>query len=147
MRTYKNSYTGKPTDPKNFYVDPKELADEIKKSQQQHQCTENLALMAQKVLKNVINWPKFRYLDVDMKEELQSYSMYRWLKTGLYSCNAEGNVFSYLTQSMYSNCLCKLLQIRKKQENQKKYKKQILDKLGKWYDNEISEDEEDELNL
>ena len=34
MRTYKNSYTGKPTDPKNFYVDPEELADEIKISQQ-----------------------------------------------------------------------------------------------------------------
>ena len=34
MRTFKNAYTGKPTDPKNFYVDPKELADEIKISQQ-----------------------------------------------------------------------------------------------------------------
>ena len=94
MRTYKNSYTGKPTDPKNFYVDPEELADEIKKSQEQHQCTENLAIMCQKVLKNVINWPKFRYLDIDTKEELQSYAMYRWIKTGVYSCNAEGNVFS-----------------------------------------------------
>ena len=61
MRTYKNSYTGKPTDPKNFYIDPKELSDEIRKSQKKHKCTENLAIMTQKVLKNVINWPKFRY--------------------------------------------------------------------------------------
>ena len=143
MRIYKNSYTGKATDPTKFYVQPEELANEIKISQQQHQCTEKLAIMCQKVLKNVINWPKFRYLDIDTKEELQSYAMYRWIKTGLYSCNAEGNVFSYLTQSMYSNALCKLIQIRKKQENQKKYKKQILDKLGKWYNNEIS-DEDDE---
>ena len=146
MRTYKNSYTGKPTDPTKFYIQPEELADEIKKSQQQHKCTEKLAKMCQKVLKNVLMWPKFRYLDIDTKEELQSYAMYRWIKTGIYSCNAEGNVFSYLTQSMYSNCLCKLIQIRKKQENEKKYKKQILDRLGKWYENNISEDEEDEIN-
>ena len=146
MRTYKNSYTGKPTNPQNFYIDPKELADEIKKSQQQHQCTEKLAIMCQKVLKNVINWPKFRYQKQDIKDEIGSYSMYRWIKTGLYSCNAEGNVFSYLTQSIYSNCLCKLIQIRKKQENETKYKKHILEKMGKWYDNEISEDEEDEIN-
>ena len=143
MRTYKNAYTGKATDPKNFYVDPEELAFEIKKSQDYHQCTEKLAIMAQKVLKNVINWPKFRYLDIDTKEELQSYAMYRWIKTGLYSCKTNGNVFSYLTQSMYSNALCKLIQIRKKQENQIKYKKAILDKLGKWFNNEISEDEEE----
>ena len=39
MRTYKNSYTGKATDPTKFYVQPEELADEIKKSQEQHQCT------------------------------------------------------------------------------------------------------------
>lgn len=147
MRTYKNSYTGKATDPKNFYVDPKELADEIKKSQNYHKCTENLAIMCQKVLKNVLMWPKFRYQTQDIKDEIGSYAMYRWIKTGLYSCNAEGNVFSYLTQSMYSNCLCKLIQIRKKQENEKKYKKQILDKLGKWFNNEISdEDDEDEIN-
>lgn len=129
MRTGKNQYTGKATNPQNFYVDPKDLADEIKKSQQQHQCTDKLAIMAQKVLKNVINWPKFRYLDLDTKEELQSYAMWRWIKTGVYSCNAEGNVFSYLTQSMYSNCLCKLIQIRKKQENETRYKKAILEKI------------------
>ena len=34
MRTGKNQYTGKATNPQNFYVDPKELADEIKISQQ-----------------------------------------------------------------------------------------------------------------
>ena len=144
MRTGKNQYTGKPTDPKNFYVDPKELADEIKKSQQQHQCTDKLAIMAQKVLKNVINWPKFRYLDLDTKEELQSYAMWRWIKTGIYSCKTSGNVFSYLTQSMYSNCLCKLISIRKKQENEKNMKKHILERLDKWYDNEISDNEEED---
>ena len=144
MKTGYNRYTGKPTDSKNFYIDPEELSDEIRKSQKDHRCTDNLAAMAQKVLRNVLMWPKFRYQTQDTKDEIGSYSMYRWLKTGIYSCNPDGNCFSYLTQSIYSNCLCRLMQLKKKEANRLEYEKRILDQMDCWVDNQISKAEEEE---
>ena len=144
MKTGYNRYTRKPTNPNNFYIDPKELSCEIRKSQRNHKCTENLAEMAQKVLKNVLMWPKFRYQTQDIKDEIGSYSMYRWLKTGIYSCNPDGNCFSYLTQSIYSNCLCRLMQLKKKEANRLEYEKKILDSIDRWVDNAISKEEDDQ---
>ena len=40
MKTGYNRYTKKPTNPNNFYIDPKELSDEIRKSQRKHKYTE-----------------------------------------------------------------------------------------------------------
>ena len=144
MKTGYNRYTGKPTNPKNFYIDPKELSAEIRKSQKDHQCTDSLAAMAQKVLKNVLAWPKFRYQTQDIKDEIGSYSMYRWLKTGMYSCKPDGNCFSYLTQSIYSNCLCRLMQLKKKEASRLEYEKTVLDSIGRWADNVISKAEDEE---
>ena len=70
--------------------------------------------------------------------------MYRWLKTGIYSCNPDGNCFSYLTQSIYSNCLCRLMQLKKKEANRLEYEKKILDSIDRWVDNAISKEEDDQ---
>lgn len=128
-KTGYNRYTGQPTNPKNFYVDPANLSVEILKSQDLSVCTDELANMCQKIVKNVINWPRFRYKPQDVKDEMISYAWYRFLKRGMYTIDATQNCFSYITHSFYINMLNRVMSLENKAIKQLQFQNQLLENL------------------
>lgn len=51
----------------------------------------------------VLNFPKFRKYIPEDKQEMKSYSIYRFLKRGLFTIDAAKNPFSYITSGAVMN--------------------------------------------
>lgn len=149
-KTGYNKYTGKPTNPANFYVNPQDLQKEIIKSQKQKACTNELAIMCQKIMDNVIKWPRFRYKPQDLKDEMMSFAWFRFLKNDLYNINPNKNCFCYITTGFYLNCLKRAETLHKKAINELKLKQKMMEEIknrfGSQYIDENSIYEENEEN-
>lgn len=142
-----NRYTGKATNPANFYVDPNELSKEIKKSQKLKRCTNELAIMCQKIANNVIKWPRFRNKPQDIKDEMMSFAWFRFLKKGFMKLNVNKNPFSYITCSFYLNMLNRVMTLEKKAKQDIQFKNQLMEEIRCHFGSAIiDENEIDDFN-
>lgn len=128
-KTGYNKYTGKKTNPANFYVNPANLSAEVQKSQELSACTNELAQMCQKIMDNVIKWPRFRYKSQDLKDEMMSFAWYRFLKKDLYNINPTRNCFCYITTGFYLNCLKRAETLYKKAIKEAELKQKIMEEI------------------
>lgn len=128
-KTGYNSYTGKPTNPANFYVNPANLSAEIVKSQELSACTNELAMMCQQIMNNVIKWPRFRYKPQDLKDEMMSFAWFRFLKKDLYNIDPTRNCFCYITQGFYLNCLKRAETLYKKAIKEAQLKEKMIEEI------------------
>lgn len=111
---------------KEFYINPDELKNEVEITQRNKQCTDKLALFLIKLHKKVLNFPSFRNYSTYEKDEMMGYSLERFMKRGIYTADANKNLFSYFTTGIYTNYQNYLKRYYKRLNQQREYEEQVL---------------------
>ena len=88
-----------------MYLDPEELRASIVEMQALGHMTDRFAKNLMLVADHVMQFPRFVRYPEEIKEEMKSYNVYRWVKRGWKSVNPDKNPFAYLTQACYLNFL------------------------------------------
>lgn len=111
---------------KEFYINPKDLKNEVEITQRNKQCTDKLATYLITLHKKVLNFPAFRNYSIDEKDEMMSYSLERIIKRGIYTADVNKNLFSYFTTGIYTNFQNHLKRYYKRLNQQRAYEEQVL---------------------
>lgn len=92
------------------------------------------------------NFPRFRKLDRDWLDEMESYSNLCLVKNMLRVANPDHpHLFSYITTAVANNMQIRRLQLAKKQKKHIEYVKAVLEKCGKTtYDNALLDGDQQE---
>ena len=105
---------------KNNYIDSTEFLNEVIQSQKNGACTPRLGQLLLELHQHILTLSRFSKKSQDMKEEMQSYSLYRILSKGLFSFDStesESKCFNYFTTAAINNmtqCAQRLEQYQKK---------------------------------
>lgn len=102
------------------YIDSTEFLKEVIQSKQNGACTERLGQLLLELHQHILSLSRFSKKSPDMKEEMQSYSLYRILSKGLFSFDSNATpkeCFNYFTTAVINNltqCAQRLEQYQKK---------------------------------
>ena len=105
---------------KKNYIDSTEFLKEVIQSQKIGQCTERLGQLLLELHDHILTLSRFSKKSQDMKEEMQSYSIFRILSKGLFSFDSDATpqaAFNYFTTAAINNmtqCAQRLEQYQKK---------------------------------
>ena len=91
---------------KNNYIDADEFLKEVIQSKQNGACTERLGQLLLELHQHILTLGRFAKKSQDMKEEMQSYSLYRILSKGLFSfedTSSPQRCFNYFTTAAINN--------------------------------------------
>ena len=105
---------------KNNYIDSTEFLNEVIESQKIGHCTERLGQLLLDLHDHILTLSRFSKKSPDMKEEMQSYSLYRILSKGLFSFDSNATpkeCFNYFSTAVINNmtqCAQRLEQYQKK---------------------------------
>ena len=105
---------------KNNYIDADEFLKEVIQSKQNGACTERLGQMLLDLHQHILSLSRFAKKSQDMKEEMQSYSLYRILSKGLLSfedTSSAARCFNYFTTAAINNmtqCAMRIEEYQKK---------------------------------
>ena len=143
---------------KKNYIDADEFLKEVIQSKKLGHCTERLGQLLLELHQHILTLSRFSKKSQEMKEEMQSYSLYRILSKGLLSfedTSSPARCFNYFTTAAINNltqCAMRLEQYQKKMTpipNNviQKYRDQMYTRYNYKYNlesfNEESEDEND----
>ena len=110
----------RPKRAKNNYIDADEFLKEVIQSKQNGACTERLGQMLLELHQHILSLSRFSKKSQDVKEEMQSYSIFRILSKGLFSFDSDATpqaAFNYFTTAAINNmtqCAQRLEQYQKK---------------------------------
>ena len=140
----------------NNYIDSTEFLNEVIQSQKNGACTPRLGQLLLELHQHILTLGRFSKKSQDMKEEMQSYSLYRILSKGLLSFDSNVSpqkCFNYFTTSAINNMTQACMRIEEyyKRYTQmpndviQKYRTQMYTRYNYKYnlENEESEDEND----
>lgn len=91
---------------KNNYIDSTEFLNEVIQSQKNGACTPRLGQLLLELHQHLLTLSRFSKKSQEMKEEMQSYSLYRILSKGLLSFDSNSSpqkCFNYFTTSAINN--------------------------------------------
>lgn len=73
----------------------------------------------------------FLSASADEKDEAKSYSLERWLTSGIYKIDlvTHENPFSYIYAGVYLNMMNRIQRMRKAESDKEKYSKKVLDEF------------------
>ena len=140
----------------NNYIDAEEFLKEVIQSQNLGHCTDRLGQLLLELHQHILTLSRFSKKSQDMKEEMQSYSLYRILSKGLLSFDSDSTpqkCFNYFTTAVINNmtqCAMRMEEYQKKMTSLpnhviQKYRDQMYTRYNYKYNldtyNEESEDE------
>ena len=67
--------------------------------------TDRFARHLMTIQEKVIQFPRYRGYPKEIKDEMRSHNLQRWVKKGWQSINPDKNPFAYITQGCYLNFL------------------------------------------
>ena len=157
MKMNKGCLKMRPRRAKN-YIDSTEFLNEVIQSQKNGACTPRLGQLLLELHQHILTLGRFAKKPPDMKEEMQSYSLYRILSKGILSfedTSSPQRCFNYFTTAVINNmtqCAQRLEQYQKKMTSLpnnviQKYRDNMYTRYNYKYNldnyNEESEDEND----
>ena len=104
----------------NNYIDADEFLKEVIQSKQNGACTPRLGQLLLELHQHILSLSRFSKKPPDMKEEMQSYSLYRILSKGLLTfedTSSARRCFNYFTTSAINNmtqCCMRMEEYQKK---------------------------------
>lgn len=113
-------------------IQPDKLRLAVRESQERKTCTNELAEYLLNIHDIVLKTQSFFLsASVEEKEEARSYSLERWLTSGIYKINLEAhyNPFSYIYAGVYLNMLNRIMRLRKSEEDKAKYTEKVLEEF------------------
>ena len=142
---------------KNNYIDADEFLKEVIQSKQNGACTERLGQMLLELHQHILSLSRFSKKSQEMKEEMQSYSLYRILSKGIFSfedTSSPQRCFNYFTTAVINNltqCAQRLEQYQKKMTSLpnnviQKYREQMYTRYNYKYNLDTYNEESDEEN-
>lgn len=118
-------------------IQPDKLRQAVRESQERKTCTNDLAEYLLNIHDIVLKTQSFFLsASVEEKEEARSYSLERWLTSGIYKINLEThyNPFSYIYAGVYLNMLNRIMRLRKSEADKAEYS----DKLKEEYESQFA---------
>lgn len=106
MKMNKGCLKMRPKRAKNNYIDADEFLKEVIQSQKNGACTPRLGQLLLELHQHILSLSRFSKKSQDMKEEMQSYSLYRLLSKGIMTFDSEASpqkCFNYFTTSAINN--------------------------------------------
>lgn len=95
--------------PDKYYIDPQELKVVIVEMQSNGTgMTDEFARMLLLIQEKVLEFPRFSGYPEEVKDEMRSENIMRWVKRGWRTINPEKNAFSYITTACTLNFLTAL---------------------------------------
>ena len=116
---------------KNNYIDSTEFLKEVIQSQKIGQCTPRLGQLLLELHQHILTLGRFSKKSQDMKEEMQSYSLYRILSKGLFSFDCDSTpqkCFNYFTTSAINNMTQACMRIEEYQKKMTSLPNQVIQK-------------------
>lgn len=114
----------------NYYIDPIELKESVVEMQSAGHMTERFARHLLLLQEKVLQFPRYRGYTEEIKDEMRSHNMYRWVMKGWKTINPEKNVFAYITQGCYLNFLQAITNYFRRWNKQKEYMKLLYEWNG-----------------
>ena len=105
---------------KNNYICAEEFLKEVIQSQKIGHCTERLGQLLLELHQHLLTLSRFAKKPQEMKEEMQSYSLYRLLSKGIFSFEdtaSPAKCFNYFTTAAINNmtqCAMRIEEYQKK---------------------------------
>ena len=96
----------RPRTKNNNYIDSTEFLNEVIQSQKNGACTPRLGQLLLELHQHILTLGRFSKKSQDMKEEMQSYSLYRILSKGIFSFDcteSASKCFNYFTTAVINN--------------------------------------------
>ena len=125
----------RPKRAKNTYIDAEEFLKEVIQSQNLGHCTDRLGQLLLILHEHILTLSRFSKKSQDMKEEMQSYSLYRILSKGLFSFDCDSTpqkCFNYFTTAVINNLTQACMRM---EEYQKRYTQMPNNVIQKYRDN------------
>ena len=156
MKMHKGCLKMRPKRAPNNYIDADEFLKEVIQSQKIGQCTERLGQLLLELHDHILTLSRFAKKSQDIKEEMQSYSLYRILSKGLLSFDTNSSpqrCFNYFTTAVINNmtqCAMRIEEYQKRYTQMpnnviQKYREQMYTKYNYKYNlDDYNEENEDD---
>lgn len=97
------------------------------------------------IQENVLKFPRYRGYPQEIKDEMRSHNLQRWVKKGWQSINPDKNPFAYITQGCYLNFLQAVSNYFRQFNRMRDFMKEIYEMNGlDWRDSPYEEAERQE---
>ena len=120
---------------KNNYIDSTEFLNEVIQSQKNGACTPRLGQLLLELHQHLLTLSRFAKKSQEMKEEMQSYSLFRILSKGLLTfedTSSPQRCFNYFTTAAINNMTQAAMRM---EEYQKRYTQMPNNVIQKYRDN------------
>ena len=117
------------------YIDSTEFLKEVIQSQKLGHCTDRLGQLLLELHQHILTLSRFAKKSQEMKEEMQSYSLYRLLSKGIMTFDSEASpqkCFNYFTTAIINNMTQCAMRM---EEYQKRYTQMPNNVIQKYRDN------------
>ena len=113
-----------------FYISPQELEDAVVEMKAVGYMTDRFARLLMTVQDKVLRFPRFVGYPDAIKEEISSYNMLKWVRSGWKTVDiGRGSIFAYLTTATHLNMLTGLKNYFSAMERHRKVKQAIAEQI------------------
>lgn len=135
----------KKADKDNYYIDPEELKQSIIEMQEIGHMTDRFARHLLLIQEKVLKFPRYRGYTQEIKDEMRSHNVQRWVKNGWKTIDPNKNPFAYITQGCYLNFLQAVTNYFRQFNKMRDFMKEIYEMKGlDWRDSPYEEAERQE---